>query len=84
MNGWTDRPSNRRTVGQTFLPTCPQILSCIFMVIYLSMGTDWDKLQNILLLQHGEICIIAYGTLFIQEPLLQKHIKFRSNAMRCK
>ena len=48
------------------------------------MVTDWKKIQNILLLQHGEICITVYGTIFIQKPLLQKHIKFRSNAVRCK
>ena len=48
------------------------------------MVTDWNKIQNILLLQHGEICITAYGTRFMQEPLFQKHMEFRSNAVRCK
>ena len=38
--------------------------------------TDWNQIENILLLQHREICITVYGTVFIQEPLLQKHIKF--------
>ena len=45
------------------------------MVIYLSVVADWDKIQNILLFLHGEICIIAYGTLFIQEPLLQNFVR---------
>ena len=45
--------------------------------------TDWNPIQSILLLQHGEICIIVYGTVFIQE-LLQKYMKFRSKAVRCK
>ena len=31
-----------------------------------------------------ENLLSVYGTVFIQEPLLQKHIKFRSNAVRCK
>ena len=52
--------------------------------MYISLVSDWNKIQNILLLQHGAICITAYGTLFMQEPLLQKHIEFRSNAVRCK
>ena len=28
------------------------------------MVTDWNKIQNILLLRNGEICITAHGTLF--------------------
>ena len=36
--------------------------------LFLPELTDWNQIRNILLLQHGRICITVYGTVYIQEP----------------